>query len=147
MRFTAVVVSAGKTATGIEVPENIVQGLGGSKRPAVTATINGYSYRTSVASMGGRFMMPISAAVRESSGVSAGDEIDVELVLDSQVRVVEVPPDLATALEGGSVRAEFEALSTTNKKRIVLSVQGAKTDETRRRRIARAVAELAEGRS
>ena len=108
--FRATVQLGGKTATGIEVPDDVVAALGSSRRPAVRATITGYTYRSSVASMRGRFMLPVSAAVREAAGVAAGDEVDVELELDTEPRIVAVPPDFAAALAGddeaaGRVRA------------------------------------------
>lgn len=147
MKFRATIELAGKTATGVEVPADIVSGLGGTKRPAVTATINGYSYRTSVASMGGRFMLPISAAVRGNSGVSAGESIEVDLELDTQTREVDVPADLVAALGDGAARAFFDGLSYSNQLRIVLSITDAKTAETRQRRLDKAVESLAAGKA
>jgi hypothetical protein len=145
--FQATILLAGKTATGIEVPAEIVAALGSSRRPAVYATIAGYTYRTTVSSMRGRFMLPISASVRESANVAAGDEVDVELVLDTEPRVVEVPPDFAAAL-AADVAAErfFAGLSYSNKQRFVLSIEGAKSAQTRQRRIAKAVQALRDGR-
>jgi Bacteriocin-protection, YdeI or OmpD-Associated/Domain of unknown function (DUF1905) len=146
--FRATIQLGGKTATGIEVPDDVVAALGSSRRPAVRATIAGYEYRSTVASMRGRFMLPISAAVRESAGVAAGDEVDVELELDTEPRVVEVPPDLAAALAAdGDAAAEFERLSYSHKLRHVLAIEDAKTDATRQRRIAKAVEMLRAGRS
>ena len=147
MKFRATIELAGKTATGVEVPADIVSGLGGTKRPAVTATINGYSYRTSVASMGGRFMLPISAAVRANSGVSAGESIEVDLELDTQIREVDVPADLLAALGDGAARTYFDGLSYSNRLRIVLSITDAKTAETRQRRLDKAVESLAAGKA
>jgi hypothetical protein len=141
--FRTTILLGGKTATGIEVPEEVVAALGSSRRPAVRATIAGYSYRTSVASMRGRFMLPISAAVREAAGVAAGDDVDVSLELDTEPRVVTVPADFAAALaEDVEAARRFDALAYSHKQRFVLSVEGAKTDETRRRRIAKAVETL-----
>jgi hypothetical protein len=141
--FRATIELGGKTATGIEVPDDVVAALGPGRRPAVRATIQGYTYRTSVASMRGRFMLPVSAAIRESAGVAAGDEVDVELALDTAPREVVVPPDLASALAGDPDAGRcFDGLSYSHKQRYVLSVEGAKTDETRRRRIAKAVETL-----
>ena len=143
MKFTATIKSAGKTATGIEVPPEVVEALGSTKRPPVVVTINGSSYRTTIGVMGGAFMIPVSAENRKLTGVAAGDEVEVTLELDDQPRVVEVPADLATALAAEpTAAAAFEALSYSNKSRHVLSVTGAKTDETRQRRIAKVVAEL-----
>jgi hypothetical protein len=146
--FRATIQLGGKTATGIEVPEEIVAALGSSRRPAVRATISGYTYRTSVAVMRGRFMLPISAAVREAASVAAGDEVDVELELDTEPRVVEVPPDLAEALgRDDDASRVFERLPYSHKQRHVLAIEGAKTDETRQRRIAKAVEALRAGRA
>jgi uncharacterized protein YdeI (YjbR/CyaY-like superfamily) len=148
--FRATIQLGGKTATGIEVPEEVVAALGSSRRPAVRATISNYTYRTSVARLlaPGPFMLPISAAVREAANVAAGDEVDVELELDTEPRVVEVPPDFAEALgRDGEAAGVFEALSYSHKQRHVLAIEGAKTAETRQRRIAKAVETLRAGRA
>jgi hypothetical protein len=147
MKFRGTILLGGKTATGIEVPEHLVVALG-SKRPAVRVTIGDYSYRTSIASMGGRFMLPISAEVRQGAGVAAGDVVDVELALDTEPRVVAVPADLAVALDAEpAVRVFFETLSYSNKSRHVLAIEAAKTPETRQRRIDKTVSTLREGRA
>jgi hypothetical protein len=143
MRFRATVQLAGKTATGIHVPDDVVLGLGAGKRAAVRVTIGPHTYRTTVAPYNGVFMLPLSAENRVAAGVSAGEEVDVDLELDDQPRVVVVPTDLAEALDADpAVRGAFDALSYTNRNAYVVSVEGAKTDETRRRRIARCVAEV-----
>jgi hypothetical protein len=143
MRFRATVELNGKTATGIEVPAEVVDALGKGKRPAVTATINGFSYRTSVAAMGGRFLMPVSAQVRQDAGVAAGDVVDVDLEPDEAPRTVTVPDDLAAALAGDpAAAAAFARLSYSHQQRHVLAVEAAKAPETRQRRIAKAVADL-----
>ena len=105
MRFRATVELGGKTATGIEVPEEVVAALGSHKRPPVRVTIGDYTYRSTVARMGGRFLLPVSAEVRAGAGVAAGDEVDVEVALDDAPREVTVPDDLAVALEAAGVRA------------------------------------------
>jgi hypothetical protein len=146
MRFLATVLLGGKTATGVEVPEDVVSSLGSSKRPKVRATINGYTYRSSVASMGGRFMLGISAEVRESAGVAAGDEVEIDFELDSEPREVCVPPDFAQALRRDTkAKRTFDGLSYSNRQRHVLSIEGARTAETRQRRIDTAVKTLREG--
>jgi hypothetical protein len=125
----------------------VVESFGPSKRPAVRVTINGHTYRSSVASLGGEFMLPVSSEVRQSAGVSAGDEVDVDIELDSEPREVIVPPDFAEALDADvDARRFFEGLSYSNKRRFVLSIEDAKTPETRQRRIAKAVSTLREGR-
>jgi len=147
MRFRTTIELGGKTATGIRVPDEVVTSLGSSKRPAVHVTINGYTYRSTVASMGGQFMLPLSAEHRASAGVAAGDEVEVDLHLDTEPREVAVPPDLANALtQDAEANRFFEGLSYSNKQRVVLSIEGAKTAETRQRRLAKAVGLLREGR-
>ncbi|HUS15572.1 MAG TPA: DUF1905 domain-containing protein, partial [Chloroflexia bacterium] len=79
MQFRAVILQEGKTATGIAVPPEVVAGLGSNKRPAVVATINGYTYRSTVAPLGGVFMLPVSAEVRAAAAIAGGDEVDVDL--------------------------------------------------------------------
>jgi Bacteriocin-protection, YdeI or OmpD-Associated/Domain of unknown function (DUF1905) len=143
MRFRAKLELAGKTATGMHVPPEIVAALGAGKRPPVRATINGYTYRSTVAVYGGEFLLGVSDEVRKASGVRAGDELDVNLELDTEPREVDVPPDLAAALRAApTAQSAFDALSYSNKRRHVLSVDGAKSAETRQRRIAKAVEEL-----
>ncbi len=147
MRFRTTIECGGKTATGIRVPDEVVASLGSSKRPAVRVTLNGHTYRSTVASMGGRFMLPVSAENRASAGAAAGDEVEVDLHLDTEPRAVAVPPDLADALDrDADARRSFDRLSYSNQRRVVLSVKGAKTAETRQRRIAAAVVLLHEGR-
>ncbi len=148
MRFHATILQSGKTATGIRVPPTVVSSLGPSKRPAVRVTINGYTYRSSVASMGGEFMVGVSAEVRERAGVAAGDEVDVDIELDTDPREVVLPADLMDALEHDTdAKRHFEGLSYSNKRRIVIPVEEAKSAETRQRRIAKVISTLREGRT
>ncbi|HEY4993313.1 MAG TPA: YdeI/OmpD-associated family protein [Nakamurella sp.] len=149
MKFHGTLLLSGKTATGIEVPPEVVSELGSGKKPAVTVTINGgYTYRSSVASMSGRFMLPVSGEHRAAAGLSAGDEVDVELELDTQPRELTVPEDLSLALDADpAARSHFDSLSYSNKLRHVLAIEGAKTAETRARRVAKLVALFHEGRS
>lgn len=148
MRFRTVVRLGGKTGTGIPAPAEVVEGLGRGKRPAVRVTIDGYTYRSTVAPMGGEYMLPLSAEHRAGAGVVAGDEVDVELALDTEPREVVVPPDLAEALDRyPAARRAFDGLSYSHRQRHVLAIEGAKTAETRRRRIARAVETLRDGRT
>lgn len=147
MQFQASLLLGGKTATGIQVPPEIVAGLGPGKRHAVRVTINGYTYRSTVAPMGGEFMLPVSAEVRERAGVAAGDTVDVDIERDDEPRVVDVPTDFAAALDrDAEAKRFFEGLSYSNKRRFVLGIEEAKTAETRQRRIAKAVGTLREGR-
>lgn len=147
MRFRGTVLLGGKTATGIEVPAEVVDGLGSSKRPAVVVTIGTYSYRSSIAPRGGVFLLPVSAEVRAGADIAAGDEVDVDVELDTEPREVTVPADLAIALEADpAARTFFDGLSYSNRLRHVLAIQDAKTPETRQRRIDKAVSDLREGR-
>ncbi len=148
MRFHATIQQTGKTTTGIQVPQEVMESLGGSKRPKVRITINEYTYRSSVAPMDGVFMIPVSAEVRSNAGVAGGDEVDVGIELDTEPREVSVPPDFAAALEGdAAVKQFFEGLSYSNQQRHVLSIEGAKTAETRQRRIDKAIHTLREGKA
>ncbi len=143
MRFTATIELGGKTATGIPVPEDVVVGLGRGKRVPVVVTIGGHSYRSTIAAYNGAYMLPLAAEHRDAAGVAAGQEVQVDVEVDDAPREVEIPADLAAALaREEAVRAAFERLSYSNKRRIVLSVEGARTAETRARRIDRALAEL-----
>lgn len=147
MRFRAIIQLNGKTATGIDVPPEVVAGLGETKRPAVKVTLRGYTYRSTVAVMGGRFLLPVSAEVREGAGVAAGDEVDVEVELDNEPRAVSVPADFAEALSRDAEAERFFAgLSYSNQRRLVLSVEEAKTAETRQRRIAKTITQLHDGK-
>jgi hypothetical protein len=142
-RFSTTVELGGRTATGFEVPPQVVDTLGAGKRPAVTVTVGGHTYRSTVAVMGGRYMLPLSAENRTAAGLSTGDAADVELELDTAPRVVEVPADLAAALDAEpAARAAFDALNYSNQRRHTLSVEGAKTDATRTRRVAKVVETL-----
>jgi len=145
--FKATLELAGKTATGIEVPEAVVTGLGSSKRPAVRVTINGYTYRSTVASMGGRYMIGVNADNRAAAGVAAGDELEVDIELDAEPREVAVPPELAEVLEGdAAAKRFFEGLSYSRKRLFTAPIEQAKTDETRQRRLDKALEALREGR-
>jgi Bacteriocin-protection, YdeI or OmpD-Associated/Domain of unknown function (DUF1905) len=147
MRFRTTIQLEGKTATGFRVPPEVVAGLGGGKRPAVTVTIRGHTYRSTVAAYGDVFMLPLAAEHRVAAGVAAGDEVEVELAPDTAPREVEVPADLAAALAGEpEARAFFDGLSYSNRRWFVLSVEGAKTPQTRQRRVDKAVTMLREGR-
>jgi hypothetical protein len=147
MHFRTTILQAGKTATGIEVPEAIVTALGSGKRAKVLVTINGYTYRNSVAPMGGVYMIGVSDEVRRAAGVAGGDVVDVELELDTAPREVEVPPDLAAALDAEpAARRTFDALSYSNKSWHTSQIAGAKTDETRQRRLAKSIEALRAGR-
>ena len=147
MRFRTTILQSGRTATGIRVPDEVVEALGSGKRPAVTVTINGFTYRSTVAVMGGEYMVGVSAENRASAGVAGGDVVDVDIELDTAPREVSIPDDFAAALAAEpDARRTFDGLSNSNKGWHVLQVTGAKTDETRQRRIAKSVDALKAGR-
>jgi hypothetical protein len=138
--FRATIELNGRTATGISVPPDVVAGLGAGKKPPVRVTIAGHSYRTTIAPRGERYLIPVSAENRAAAGVAAGDEVDVEIALDTEPRVLAVPGDLAEALDREpAARARFDALSYSAKQRHVLPIAQAKTAETRARRVAKAL--------
>jgi len=140
MKFRATVELSGKSATGIEVPAEIIERLGKGKRPPVTVTIAGYTYRTTVGAMGGRFMVPLSAENRAAASVAAGDEVALEITLDTEPREVTVPSDFAAALSNdAAARAAFDKMSNSHKQRWILSITSAKAPETRKRRITKAI--------
>jgi hypothetical protein len=146
MQFRATVELGGKTATGIEVPEDVVAALGSGSRPPVTVTIGGHTYRTTVARMGGRFLVPLSAENRTAAGVAAGDQVDVDIESDTGPREVEVPADLAEALAHDDVAlAYFDRLSYTHRKEWVRWVEEAKQAETRATRLVKTVESLHAG--
>jgi hypothetical protein len=143
MKFTSTILASGKTATGIPVPESVVEALDAGKRIPVVVTINGYSYRSSIVFYTGQFLIALSAENRAGAGVAAGDEVEVDVEIDDQPREVEVPADLASALsQDADAASAFAALSYSKKRAIVLSIEAAKTAETRERRVAKALADL-----
>jgi hypothetical protein len=147
MKFKAVVELGGKTATGIAVPERVVTSLGSSKKPAVRVTINGHTYRSTIAPRGGRFLLPLSAENREGAGVSAGDAVNVEIELDTEKRELAIPADLTKALRrDADAQRFFDGLSYSKKQRFVLPIEQAKASETRQRRIDKTIEMCREGR-
>ena len=147
MRFHTTILQAGRTATGIRVPDEVVEALGAGRRPPVRVTISGYTYRSTIAVMGSEYMVGVNADNRVGAGVAGGDEVDVDIELDTAPREVSVPADLGTALDADpKARATFDALSYSNKSWHVLQLEGAKTDETRGRRLAKSVEALRAGR-
>ena len=147
MKLSTTIEQTGLTAAGIPVPDEVVTGLGAGRRPPVKVTINGYTYRTSIASMGGRNLISCSSKNREGAGVKAGERVDVEIELDTEPRTVSVPKDLAAALDAEpSARATFDGLSYSNRSWHVLQIDAAKTPETRAKRITRSIEALRQGR-
>ena len=143
MRFITNVELGGKTATGFAVPDEVVEGLARGKRPPVVVTLGGHTYRSTIAVMGGRYLIPLSAENRAAAGVVAGDQVEVDVELDTEPRILDVPDDLAAAIAADPEAQSFwDSLSYSRRQRIVLAVEGAKTTETRDRRIAKSVIDL-----
>lgn len=139
---TVVTQEENMNATGLPVPAEAVATLDSGKRPKVKVSLNDYTYRSTVAAYGEVFMLPLSKEHRDAAGVKAGDEVEVTLELDTEPRTVEVPDDLAMALEEGGVTAVFDALAPSKRKEHVRQVTSAKAEETRQRRIAKIVTTL-----
>ncbi len=143
MQLRTVINRAGKTAAGIVVPDEFVEALGGGRRPKVRVTARDYTFRTSIAHMGGVFMLGISNETRDCSGLMPGEVADFEIELDTEPREVAVPSDLAAALAvDARARAAFERLSYSNQRRVTMPIEAIKGAEARARRVERTVAEL-----
>lgn len=133
--------------TGIEVPPEVIEALGGGKKPKVAVTVNGFEYRSTVAVMGGKFMISFSSDKRAASGIKGGDPIDVTLELDTAPREVDIPADFAAALAAEpAAKSFFDSLAYSHQLRHVLSIADAKTDETRQKRIVKAMDMLRAGK-
>jgi Bacteriocin-protection, YdeI or OmpD-Associated/Domain of unknown function (DUF1905) len=148
MRFRTTIEQGDKTATGIRVPPEVVEALGAGKKPPVRVTLRGHTYRSTIATVSGAFMVGVSAENRAAAGVAGGDEVDVDLELDTQPREVTVPPELAAALDREpEARRFFDGLSYSNRQWHALQVSGAKTDETRERRLTKSIEMLKQGKA
>jgi hypothetical protein len=150
-RFRATLRLHGRTATGITVPAAVVEALGAGRRPPVRVTLHApdgpYTYRSTVAPMGGELLLPVSAERRTAAGLAAGDEVDVEVEHDTEPRVVEVPEDLAAALDADAVaRRFFDALPVSHQRAYTTWIESAKKPDTRARRVDEATAALHAGR-
>ncbi|WP_151477899.1 YdeI/OmpD-associated family protein [Streptomyces albicerus] len=133
---------------GLEVPPEVVETLGGGKRPAVTITVNGHAWQSRIAIMRGRNLLGLSNTNRQAAGVETGDEVEVELELDTEPRVVVEPEDFARALDADPVaRTAYDRLSHSRKRQHVLAIDSAKKPETRIRRIEKALATLRDQQS
>jgi Bacteriocin-protection, YdeI or OmpD-Associated/Domain of unknown function (DUF1905) len=147
MKFRTSIRQSDGSATGIVIPEDVIAQLGAGKKPPVRVSVNGYAYRSTVATVDGRSMVGFSAAHRAASGLAGGDDVEVDIELDTEPRVVEVPPDLAAALDAEPrARETFDRLSNSLKGYHVGQATDAKTAETRQRRIEKSVATLREGK-
>lgn len=146
-KFQTTILTAGKTATGICVPDDIIEKLGSGKKPPVKITLNGYAYRSTVAVMGGKFMVPVSAAVREAAGVAGGDKLTVEIELDTEERKISIPPALKKAFdENPKAKKFFETLSYSKQRVHTDAIAAAKTPETLQRRVIKSIGDLTAGK-
>ena len=140
--FRATVVPAGN-ATGAEVPAQVVDALGEGRRPKVAITINGHTWRSRIATKGGRYLVGISAANRAAAGIVEGDQIELTLELDTEPRQVDEPADLKVALDAApTARAAFDRLPFGLRRKHVNDIEAAKAAQTRQRRIQRVVESL-----
>ncbi len=143
LKFSTTLLQAGKTATGIKIPDEIIEKLDAGKKPAIKVTINGFTYRSTVAVMGGGFMIGVNAENRMGANISGGDQIDVTIELDTEERIIEVPNELQVFLnKNEDVKKFYETLSNTKKKSLTLPIFDAKTEETRNKRIEKAITML-----
>jgi hypothetical protein len=133
--------------TGFVVPDEIVQQLGKGKKPPVYVTINGYTYRNTVAVYGGKFMIGISADNRNKANIKGGDKTIITLQLDTDQREVILPDDFKKALDkNNAAKIFFESLSYSNKRNYVTLIEQAKTNDTKQRRIEKAIIDLIAGK-
>jgi DNA-binding MarR family transcriptional regulator len=131
-----------KNVTGIVVPPEVVSALGSNRKPAVKVTLNGYTYRSTVATMGGKFMVGLSAENRKAAGLEGDEQLEVRLELDTEPRITEIPADLKAALIKSKALATFEKAAPSRRKEFVRQIEEAKAAETRERRIEKIVASL-----
>lgn len=136
-------------AAAVVLDEAQVQQVGeGASRFPVRATVNGYTWRTTITRMGGEFVLGLSRAVREAAGAQAGDSVELALELDTAPREVDVPEALARALaKDARAKAAFDALSFTHRKEYARAVAEAKREETRDRRVAQTLEKLRGGKA
>lgn len=147
MKFRTTILQGGKTATGIRVPDDVMATMASGKKPPVRVTINGHTYRSTVATVDGQPMVGLSAENRAAAGAAGGDTVDVDIELDTAPREVEVPPELAKALStDATAKRFFDSLSNSQKGWHTAAIASAKTDETRQRRLDKSMQMLREGR-
>ena len=148
VRLTATIVPRGPAAAVVLDDEDVAAVGEGAKRFPVVATVNGYTWRTTVTRMRGEFVLGLNRGVRQEAGVEAGDAVEVKLELDTAPREVEVPEALTSALAADSeARAAFDRLAYTHRKEYARWIDEAKRHETRQRRVAQALEMLRQGRT
>jgi hypothetical protein len=141
--FTWTLESQGGNNTGFIVPEDVVLAFGRGRRVPISVTIGDFSYRTTIVSMRGRFLFGVNAEQRKATGLQAGDEVTLTIEADDAPREVELPPELAAALDADpAAKAAFEKLSFTNRKEAARSIADAKAEDTKARRLAKVLESL-----
>jgi len=147
MRFRTTISLHGKNNAGIPVPDDVVQKLNSGKRPAVSVTLGGHTYRSSIAVMGGGNFIALNAQNRKATGVEPGDDVDVDIELDAAPREVTIPDDLKAAFKGeAAAKKFFDGMSYTNRNACVTWLESAKKAETREARVVKAIEMLNEGK-
>jgi hypothetical protein len=131
-----------KNTAGIVVPAGIVEALGKGKKPPVRVTVSGYTYRSTVATMGGRFLIALSAENREAADVEGHKEVRIRLELDMEPRNTPPPNDLKAALAKARLLEALEKAAHSGRKEFVRQVEDVRTAETRERHISKVVAAL-----
>lgn len=139
MKFTAELRKTGVNTTGVEVPQAVLDQLGGGKRPRVRVSIDGFTFSLTLGSMGGKVMIPVSAERRAAAGLTGGQTYEIGIEIDTAPETIEIPDDLAAALADAGAANGFAALAPSRRKEHVRAVNDAKSAETRQRRIAKAV--------
>ncbi|HYO21456.1 MAG TPA: YdeI/OmpD-associated family protein [Flavisolibacter sp.] len=142
MKFKTRILQVGNN-TGIQLTEELLDKLGGGKKPLVKVTLNNYTYRSAVGKMNEKFMISLSAENRKNANVKGGDEIEVTVELDTEPRTVELPLEFKKALDKNKTASSaFEKLAPSKQKAMVLSITGAKTEETKKKRMDKAIQDL-----
>ena len=141
--FRTVLAQSGNNV-GIVVPAEIVESFGVGKRVPVVVTIDGgYSYRSTISSMGGRFLISFNAETRAATGRGGGDEVEVTLDLDAASRAVDPPAELAAAFAAEpALAAAWERLAPSHQKEHARAIAEAKGEDTRARRVEKALEKL-----
>ena len=128
----------------LAIPEEVLDALGTNRRAPLKIIINGHSYRSTATAVDGQCRVVFPSAERKAAGVSAGEMVTVTLELDSGYREVELNAEFESALDGAGLRKAFDALSYSVRKEYARSIAEAKAEETRHRRIDKAVREIGE---
>lgn len=142
MKFQTIIFQKGNNL-GIEVPENVIELLSAGKRPQVVVELKGYTYRSTVGVMEGKFLIPLNSEHRKKVEITGGETVEVSLNLDTEPRTVELPQGLKGELNINKTALEFfDSLPPSSKKKIVVLLETAKTEDTFNKRLGKIVADL-----